>query len=181
MSPDDTQRYDTHASHLHIPVHRQGNPALWLNQRWPNTRLWRHGQNVLNFSSIKGHTTLFYQLVSLKLDRFPEFILTGVFIQTECSTQPPLLGPSHSLMSLHTLMGQTDRKKCPVTLMGLYVKVSKRQREKWSAGKVKTVFYVRMKWCWNSPALCVWHAVWERGGAADGWKTRAGERDKTNM
>lgn len=38
-------------------------------------------------------------------------ILTGVFMHTEFSTQPPLLGPSHSLISLHTFYGQTERNK----------------------------------------------------------------------
>lgn len=45
------------------------------------------------------------------LMRDQRVILTGVFMHTEFSTQPPLLGPSHSLISLHTLHKITERKK----------------------------------------------------------------------
>lgn len=42
------------------------------------------------------------------------FILTGVFMQTELATQPPLL-LSHSSISLHTLRDETREKVHKVT------------------------------------------------------------------
>lgn len=73
-------------------------------------------RNMIRYVKILFGTTVYIR------SRFPTkltvsnlckivFVLTGVFIQTEFATQPPLLMPSHSSISLHTLIGKNDRKK----------------------------------------------------------------------
>ena len=98
-------------------------------------------------------------------------VLTGVFIQTEFSTQPPLLRPSHSLISLHTLTGQRDRKKHPVTPVGVHTRTGIRDGKKKNAvqqSEVSRVLRIKVVLKQTS-ARCLTNCMYrtERGGAAD--------------
>lgn len=74
------------------------------------------------------------------------FILTGVFIQTEFSTQPPLLGLSHSLISLHTLKGQTDKKNIQYLQLASMSRWNKRLK-KLRCSRVNTLLHFEKRWC----------------------------------
>lgn len=85
------------------------------------------------------------------------FSLTGVFMQTEFTTHPPLLEPSHSLISLHTLIGKTGRKNIQRLQ---WIKTGIRGRKKMKCSRVKTQpMYLGFMWCWNRLVHAVWHTV----------------------